>query len=413
MKAPPLVGFCLAFCTAAWAVDDDDWLDRLDAALTAATDNGDVRARLSGTAELEYYSFKQPAPGLIESSRDSLWNPRLVLFLDTQLGPELYAFVQGRVDRGFDPSSNRAEGRLDEYVLRYSPRGDYSLSFQLGKFATVVGNWVSRHQAWDNPFVTAPLPYENPTGIFDAAAAGSPAMLLSWSHVRSAIGEYHNQYRVPIIWGPSYATGAAVAGGLGKFEYAAEVKNASLSSRPQVWDVAQTQWQHPTFSTRFGFRPNAAWNMGFSASVGTYLQSSAETTVPPGHSLDDYREIVLGQDLSYAWHLWQFWAEAYEARFEVPLVGNADSLAYYLEAKYKFTPQFFGAVRWNQQIYGTISDGLGGRLQWARAVRRLDIAGGYRFSAHSQLKIQVSLQDDGLGEKSYGTELAAQFVVKF
>ena len=26
----------------------------------------------------------------------------------------------------------------------------------------------------------------------------------------------------------------------------------------------------------------------------------------------------------------------------------------YIEAKYKFTPQFFGALRWNQQLFSTI-----------------------------------------------------------
>jgi hypothetical protein len=55
------------------------------------------------------------------------------------------------------------------------------------------------------------------------------------------------------------------------------------------------------------------------------------------------------------------WAEFYEARFEVPNVGDADTFAYYVEAKYKFTPQLFGAVRWNQQLFNTINNGYGGR----------------------------------------------------
>ena len=32
-------------------------------------------------------------------------------------------------------------------------------------------------------------------------------------------------------------------------------------------------------------------------------------------------------------------------------MGNADTFAYYLEGKYKFTPQFFAALRWNQQLF--------------------------------------------------------------
>jgi hypothetical protein len=77
-------------------------------------------------------------------------------------------------------------------------------------------------------------------------------------------------------------------------------------------------------------------------------------SLPPGRDISDYREFVLGQDISFAWHHLQLWAEFYEARFEVPNVGDADTFAYYVEAKYKFTPQLFGAVRWNQQLFNTI-----------------------------------------------------------
>ena len=96
------------------------------------------------------------------------------------------------------------------------------------------------------------------------------------------------------------------------------------------------------------------WSFGFSASNGSYFRPEAQATLPPGRDIGDYRELVLGQDASFAWHHLQVWAEVYEARFEVPRVGNADTLAYYLEAKYKFTPQFFGALRWNQQLFSNV-----------------------------------------------------------
>jgi hypothetical protein len=54
----------------------------------------------------------------------------------------------------------------------------------------------------------------------------------------------------------------------------------------------------------------------------------------------------------------------YEARFEVPHVGNADTFAYYIEAKYKFTPQFWRDPL-NQQLFGTVSDGYGHNVQWS------------------------------------------------
>jgi hypothetical protein len=204
-----------------------------------------------------------------------------------------------------------------------------------------------------------------------------------------------------------------VAGRIGKFDYAAETKNASLSSRPESWDATQIGFEHPTFSGRIGFRPNPMWNLGFSASTGPYFRPEARPTLPSGQGIGDYRESVLGQDLRFAWHHWQLWAEVYEARFEVPRVGNADTIAYYLEAKYKFTPQFFGALRWNQQLFATVSDGLGGRAPWGHDLWRIDTALGYRFTAHTQLKLQYSLQHEASVPRGVSNLFAAQFTLRF
>jgi hypothetical protein len=398
------------------AVAADDWLDQVDEALSFSTANDLVRVRVSGSVDLEGYAFQQPVPGLIYSDDNTLVVPRLTLFLDAQLGPQVYVFTQARADDGFDPGDGGSKLRLDEYAVRFTPWTSGIFNLQVGKFATVVGNWVPRHYVWDNPFVTAPLPYENLTGIFDAAAAGSADLLLKWGGVRpSPAGDegYFRQYRVPVIWGPSYASGAAVTGVLGRIDYAVEIKNASLSSRPETWDAAQTQWQHPTFSGRLGFRPDEMWNFGFSASSGSYLLPSAEPTLAAGRGLDDYRETVLGQDIGFAWHHLQFWAEFYETRFAIPEVGDADTFAYYFEAKYKFTPQFSGAVRWNQQVFGTVPDGANGPVRWGRNVWRIDLAPGYRFTPHLQVKLQYSLEHGETDDREFSSLVAGQIVLRF
>ncbi len=117
--------------------------------------------------------------------------------------------------------------------------------------------------------------------------------------------------------------------------------------------------------------------------------------------------------LSFAWHHLQFWAEFYEARFEVPRVGNADTFAYYVEAKYKFTPQLFGALRWNQQLFANVNDGFGGRVRWSQDLARIDIAATYRFTTHTQLKLQYSFQQETTGPGNDNHMLAAQFTMRF
>jgi hypothetical protein len=221
------------------------------------------------------------------------------------------------------------------------------------------------------------------------------------------------EHRLPIIWGPSYSSGMAISGRIERFQYAVELKNAALASRPDSWKAANVQWQNPTLGGRIGFRPNEAWNLGLSASSGSYLLPSAEPTLAPGYKLDEYRELVLGQDVGFAWHHLQLWTEIYAARFKIPRVGDADTVSYYAEAKYKFTAQFFGAVRWNQQVYGSLIDSAGQRLPWGRDIWRIDFAPAYRFTPHVQLKFQYSLQRTGGNTTDWNNIFALQSTVRF
>jgi hypothetical protein len=136
-------------------------------------------------------------------------------------------------------------------------------------------------------------------------------------------------------------------------------------------------------------------------------------TLQPGRSLDQYLEIVVGQDATFAWHHLQVWAEAYEARFEIPGVGNADTMAYYVEAKYKFTPQFFGALRWNQQLYAQMDVPAGTDGTWSRNVSRVDVGPCYRLTPHAEVKLQFSLERQSADMGAWSTLSAVQFTVRF
>ena len=403
-----------AFAVTAPAVD---WVEQMGEYLTFSALDGNVRLRLSGMLDLEAYRVDRPAPGLIFTDNDTLFNPRLVLFVDAQFGPHVYGFLQTRVDRGFDPSEGDARMRLDEYALRFTPFDDWKFSVQIGQFATIVGNWTKRHDSWSNPFITAPGPYENLTGIWDDAPIKSAAQLLHWSHAipgQSAAKVYADKdLRNPIIWGPCYATGVAISGMIGMLEYAAEMKNAALASRPKSWSISEVNMDHPTFSGRLGLRPNQMWNVGLSLSDGPYLLDVAQEHLPPGKSLDDYREWVIAQDISFEWHRFQFWAEFFETRFEVPVLGHVDTFAYYLEAKYKLTPQLFGSLRWNQQFFSNIRDKFDNLVPWGRDMWRVDMGIGYRFTAHTQMKLQYSFQQEDFALHNITNMLAAQFTLRF
>lgn len=394
----------------------EDWIDELGERLGGSFRQDTLRLQLRGLVDAEAYNFDRPAPAFFATDDDTLFAPRLTLFLDGQQGSSVYFFAQARLDRGFDPGDHDADLRLDEYAVRLAPWKERRLNFQFGKFATVVGNWVTRHDSWTNPFITAPLPYENVTGMFDIVAATSTPQVLRWAHLGPGPfppEEYQAAVRLPIIWGPSYTTGAAFSGSVGKFDFAGEFKNASLSSRPKEWDAGRRQWQHPTISGRVGWRPNAAWNLGISASSGAYLLDSARTTLPLGASLDDYRQDVIAADLSYAWRHFQLWAEWFQSRFTTATLGAATTRAYYVEARYKFTPRFSAALRWNEQTYGTLPGPTGGRVAWGRDTWRVDVAPTFRLTPHLQFKLQYSWQQHPLGAGQFTHLAGAQLSLRF
>ncbi len=412
----PLIWLCLAL-VANRGAGADEWLDDLSDRLSFASADGSVRGKLGGSLELEGYAASTPVGNLIFSDQKLLFNPRLALFLDVQAGQRVYFFTQLRVDRGFDPSDDSLGVRLDEYALRLALWRPGRLNVQVGKFATVVGNWVARHDAWDNPFVTAPLLYDNLTGLWSSRPAPSADWLLAWAHVQPAgtgAEVYADKYRrLPVIWGPVYAQGVAVSGAWGRFTYAAELKNTGLASRPEEWRKADWAWGHPNVDGRVAYRPDEMWELGLSCSEADYLDQTAAAFVPPGLNRHDYRQRLVAQDLRFAWHHFQFWAEACTARFAIPGVADVGTFAYYLETKYKFTPQFSAAVRWNQQHFDEVKDFSGQNVPWGRQVWRIDVAPALRFSAHTQLKLQYSLRHDDPSPEKYTRSVAAQLQIRF
>jgi hypothetical protein len=381
----------------------EDFLDDLDATLTISAFDDQVRARVSGLLDLEYYHFPQPPPGLIRADGNDLFTPRLSLFLDAKLGPHVYFFVQTRVDTGFDPSDLGAQWRADEIALRVTPWDDGRFNLQIGKFATVVGGWIQRHLSWENPFINAPLPYETATLVSDLE------LPLTGQSFRSVPGFDKYEF-LPVIWGPSYTMGVAATGQLGIFEYAAEMKNAPVASRPEEWD--NFDFSNPSINLHLALKPAPAWRFGVSAGEGPYLSSDARP-LPDRAEGNDYRQYVIGEEVSYARGHLEIWAEAFQSRFEVPRLGDADVFSYYVEGRYQITPQLSGALRWNQELFSTEDDPAGKPVAQAHDVSRIDCAVTYRFTAHTQLKLQYSLAKGDFISDDLHSTLAAQFTLRF
>jgi hypothetical protein len=270
-----------------------------------------------------------------------------------------------------------------------------------------VGNFVERHHSWDNPMITAPLPYENVTTVGDDAAPPSRAAFVARRDLPDRKGLW-----VPVVWGPSYTSGLSAFGRLARLSYAVELKNAALSSRPPVWDDYERRFDDPTVSARLGYEPATAWSLGLSASYGAYLRPRAADTLPAG-GIEDYPQTTVATDLAYSGRRWRAWSEVFFSRFDVPNVSKLDTLAYYVEAQLEVAGPWFLGARWNQQVFEESADGAGGEASWDRDVWRIDAAVGRRFGRHWQTKLEYDFTDrDGPTEQ--GEQLVAlQVTAKF
>ena len=383
------------------------FFDTLDEKTRFDSDALGLHADLSFMTDATLYIPELPAQGLVISDDHLLFVPRLMTFFDVQMGDRLTLHTQVRADRGFDPgAAPDGEVRLDEYYLQARILKDDDLNVRVGKFGTAFGSWAKRSLSWNNPFVTAPMAYEDVLTVSDQ---GIPLSVNQFVHRRD-VSDKKNLW-LPILWGPSYATGLSVSDRIDWVEYALEVKNASISSSPEVWDAAQVGFPtNPTVTGRVGLHPAPEWSLGTSASHGAYLQANTASSLPIGSSVNDFTQTTWGIDAGYEHGRWQIWSELIGTRFEVPRVGALEAVSGFIEAKYKLTADLWTAFRWNQAAFGDVP---GLDISWDRNGWRSDIALGWRLSENIQAKLQYSLGDKS-GQEPEGNHLGAlQLVMKF
>ena len=161
----------------------------------------------------------QPAPGLIFSTAISL-SPRLRLFLDGQIGPNIYVFAQTRGSRLRPCSDDGAQIRLDEYFVRYTPVKNINLRGRTPASGRQLSPGMIPGRTL---FINAPLPYEHLTVSGTLWSPEDTDELLECTSCRrittAAIGS-DNTAAFYSIWGPSYASGVAASGACGRFDYA-------------------------------------------------------------------------------------------------------------------------------------------------------------------------------------------------
>ena len=367
------------------------------------------RFDLRPSIEAVVWSGDRPYAALMESDDPVFFAPRLGLDVDASAGDHWFFHAAARVDRGFDPGwQEDGDFRFDEIMLRWRACDDQRLNVQVGRFATVFGAWQAQHDFFDDPFLLAPLPYSQIIGIQTRdPAALSPAAIESRATGASPpVSALSKDKWASMIWGPSYGTGASVFGSTERFDYAAEIKNSGLSSHPDSWE--DNGFDDPSFTARFGYRPDAAWAFGVSASHGPWMEEDV-----PGFDRGDFKQTTLGLDGRWAHRDFMVTGEIILTEFETPSAGDLRAASWFLGARWKAAPGFWLATRFGQILANEADGPAGSEVPWQPDVWRAELGCGWRITPTVLAKAGYSFthtdHDDEAGEHLLGTGIGWRF----
>ena len=403
----------------------ESFLERLRQFQSFGTEDGQISFNADVWLTLDYMVFSTPPPGFIQTSNGQIFAPTLSGLFTLDISKHLEFVFLGLVNRGFDPTETSVQSQPAEYYTQLTPFDTPVLNFKGGKFQTAFGQWTNRHFSTQNSLINAPMMYGQMTSVTDGNDGAPIAPNTSGLVRRKTLAVPVTKW-IPIVWGPSYASGFQLNGTVGtlqQLDWAFEMKNASLSSRPQEWDLWNRGFNYPTFTGRAGFRPDAAWNLGVSASTGSYISQAAydrfSNTSKAGSSIGESRQNVVGTDISYAHGPIELWSEFAWSQYEVPdakagkSVGNIGAYSYFIESKWKFMPQFWLSGRWNQQLYSNVTPAGGSETPWYNNLWRADACLGFKINRFTQFKVQYSYTEEAgdvdPGQNLFAVELVIQF----
>ena len=403
----------------------ESFLERLRQFQSFGTEDGQISFNADVWLTLDYMVFSTPPPGFIQTSNGQIFAPTLSGLFTLDISKHLEFVFLGLVNRGFDPTETSVQSQPAEYYTQVTPFDTPVLNFKGGKFQTAFGQWTNRHFSTQNSLINAPMMYGQMTSVTDGNDGAPIAPNTSGLVRRKTLAVPVTKW-IPIVWGPSYASGFQLNGTVGtlqQLDWAFEMKNASLSSRPQEWDLWNRGFNYPTFTGRAGFRPDAAWNLGVSASTGSYISQAAydrfSNTSKAGSSIGESRQNVVGTDISYAHGPIELWSEFAWSQYEVPdaiagkSVGNIGAYSYFIESKWKFMPQFWLSGRWNQQLYSNVTPAGGSETPWYNNLWRADACLGFKINRFTQFKVQYSYTEEAgdvdPGQNLFAVELVIQF----
>jgi hypothetical protein len=420
----PVLGLLAWACVPnAAAAQGGAWPTLSDAGLEYMSRTGFLQASLSGQLDLEaLHVGKARWAGLVggepadsvptnwmtacaDCHRDSsvvargkggvVVAPRLRVFADIFLGENVYALVEGRVDRGHAPSRGKFRARAEQTYLRIS-RTDGSLGLQVGRFASPFGAYPQRHLTVADPFMRPPLAYEYRTVMNRSHAPGSVDGFLTWRNWP----ELFRLPGVPPVWDVPYQWGTMVLGRVGPLDVRAAAMSSAPSSDPDAWGLSGDRLSHPSWVLGMRVRALPEIELGASYNRGPWMEEITDGAIPSGPDASrwDFMQEMASGDVSFARGSLTVRGEVILDRWEVPnLPSRPTEIAYGLEAQTDVATGWSVAGRVGYIDFRPLAGGSAGPTDWDRDVVRAEGSVGYRIVRNGGLLLTGYWQDAGLG----------------
>lgn len=261
---------------------------------------------------------------------------------------------------------------LDLFALRFTPTPQ--LTFHAGRFPSPVGTFAQRRFSPTNPLIGNPDGY--PT---------------------------------------TYPTGVMASGALGPLDYRAALVSLPVTDEEYFPEAAARL--RPALG--FGVTPVIGLRLGASYTAGPYLNPDLSSRLLAGAPWTAFRQRVGAVDARFSRGYFELFAELQASRYEVPQqTSPVRGTAYYVEAKYTWTPRLFTAVRLERNLYAIVEPQDSTWLASSTNLYDGEVGAGYRLGPATLIKasyrqdrwvVAPSLRSRFRSGRAFALQLSQQF----
>ncbi len=303
--------------------------------------------------------------------------------------------------------------RVEAYAwyARISPWRGRVVDIQVGRVPPVFGAFSRRRYEADNPLIGYPLGYQYATNIRpDAAPAGLAElrdMRARGAKTRYSVGNREVAPGLSLFNPIRWDTGIQLRVGDRPVELALALTQGTLGN-PRVSD--DNPGKQLAGRVRVEPTPHFVW--GVSGSRGRYDTRELQGALVARGQGGALFQTAFGVDGEISAGDWILRSEAIWSRWDsATLATDLDSVAAFVEARYKIRPGLYAAARLDHLTFGRVD--VSEPFRWDAPVSRIETGVGYYW--HRQFLTKLSFQHnerDG-GRRSSDSFVAVQAVFWF